>query len=131
MVRQDSGVTGIEQLAGRRLGAGQRGSSSEATSEEVMALLGIQPDWVRGTNAELANAIKGNRAIGFVKSSVGTRFDALMTDIATFTPIRVLGISEAQRALLPASTPRGWPSMSPTSPRCAPRSRRPIPSTSW
>lgn len=105
MVRQDSGVTSIEQLAGRRLGAGQRGSSTEATSEEVMALLGIQLDWVRGTNAELANAIKDNRAIGFIKSSVGTRFDALMTDIATFTPIRVLGISEEQRALLQEELP--------------------------
>lgn len=105
MVRQDSGVTSIEQLAGRRLGAGQRGSSTEATSEEVMALLSIEPEWVRGTNAELANAIKDNRAIGFIKSSVGTRFDALMTDIATFTPIRVLGISEEQRALLQAELP--------------------------
>lgn len=105
MVRQDSGVTDIAGLAGKRMGAGQRGSSTEATSEEVMALFGIQPDWVRGTNSELANAIKDERAIGFIKSSVGTRFDALMTDIATFTPIRVLGISDEQRAMLQENLP--------------------------
>jgi TRAP transporter TAXI family solute receptor len=105
MVRRDSGVTDIAGLAGKRLGAGQRGSSTEATSEEVMALFGIEPDWVRGTNAELANTIKDNRAIGFIKSSVGTRFDALMTDIATFTPIRVLGISPAQRDMLEENLP--------------------------
>ena len=105
MVRQDSGVTDIAQLEGKRMGAGQRGSSTEATSEEVMALFGIQPEWVRGTNSELANAIKDERAIGFIKSSVGTRFDALMTDIATFTPIRVLGISDEQRAMLQENLP--------------------------
>ena len=105
MVRQDSGVTSIAELAGKRMGAGQRGSSTEATSEEVMQLFGIAPDWVRGTNSELANAIKDNRAIGFIKSSVGTRFDALMTDIATFTPIRVLGITPEQRAMLEQNLP--------------------------
>ena len=35
-----------------------------------MKLLGVEPDWVRGTNGELADAIKGGRTIGFIKSAV-------------------------------------------------------------
>ena len=35
-----------------------------------MKLLGVELDWVRGTNGELADAIKGGRTIGFIKSAV-------------------------------------------------------------
>ena len=105
IVRQDSGVTSIADLAGQEFGPGQRGSSTEATSLQVMELLGVEPDWVRGTNGELADAIKDRRAIGFIKSAVGTKFDALTTDIATFTPVQVLGISDEQRATIAEELP--------------------------
>ena len=105
IVRRDAEIATIADLAGQRLGPGQRGSSTEDTSQQVMALFGIEPDWVRGTNGELADAIKDGRAIGFIKSAVGTRFDALTTDIATFTPVQVLGISDEQRALIEANLP--------------------------
>ena len=105
VVRQDSGVTSLEDLAGARFGPGQRGSSTEATSEDVMATLGFEPDWVRGSNSELAAAIKDDRAIGFIKSAVGTGFDALTTDIATFTPVQVLGLTDAQVATIETELP--------------------------
>lgn len=105
IVRQDSGVTSISDLAGQKFGPGQRGSSTEDTSLQVMQLLGFEPDWVRGTNGELADAIKDGRAIGFIKSAVGTKFDALTTDIATFTPVQVLGIDDEQRAKIAENLP--------------------------
>ena len=96
IVRRDAGVDSISDLSGVRYGPGQRGSSTEATAEEVMQLFGVSPDWVRGSNGELASAIKDGRANGFVKSAVGTSFDALTTDIATFTPVQVLGLNDQQ-----------------------------------
>ncbi|WP_420550469.1 TAXI family TRAP transporter solute-binding subunit [Litorivicinus lipolyticus] len=96
IVRRDAGVSEISQLSGVRYGPGQRGSSTEATAEEVMSLFGVTPEWVRGSNGELASAIKDGRANGFIKSAVGTSFDALTTDIATFTPVQVLGLSDQQ-----------------------------------
>jgi|TARA_R110002072_G_scaffold727_27_gene5408 hypothetical protein len=105
VVRRDSGITEISQLAGKRFGPGQRGSSTEATSVAVMNLFGVSPDWMRGSNGELAAAIKDGRAVGFIKSAVGTRFDALTTDIATFTPVQVLGINDAQKARIAAKLP--------------------------
>ncbi len=105
IVRQDSGVSTLEGLDGVRFGPGQRGSSTEATSEDVMTTFGIAPDWVRGSNGELAAAIKDDRAIGFIKSAVGTDFDALTTDIATFTPVQVLGLSDEQVAQIEAELP--------------------------
>ena len=105
IVRRDAGVNSLEDLNGKRFGSGQRGSSTEATAEEVLALFGVKPDWVRGSNGELAAAIKDNRALGFVKSAVGTKFDGLTTDIATFSPVKVLGLSEAQVKLLQEKLP--------------------------
>lgn len=105
IVRQDSEIDSIADLEGKRLGPGQRGSSTEATSLAVLDALDIKPDWVRGSNGELAAAIKDNRANGFIKSSVGKRFDALTTDIATFTPVQVLGIDEDQRAVIEEQLP--------------------------
>lgn len=105
IVRQDSGITSFEELNGARFGPGQRGSSTEATSQDVMSTFGIEPEWVRGSNGELAAAIKDNRATGFIKSAVGTSFDALTTDIATFTPVQVLGLSEEQTAMIREQLP--------------------------
>ncbi|MDA7427477.1 TAXI family TRAP transporter solute-binding subunit [Primorskyibacter aestuariivivens] len=105
VVRRDAGVNSLEDLAGQRFGPGQRGSSTEATSLEVLALFGVEPEWVRGSNGELAAAIKDNRAIGFIKSAVGTKFDALTTDIATFTPVQVLPVPEDKVAMIRENLP--------------------------
>ncbi|MGR3491010.1 MAG: TAXI family TRAP transporter solute-binding subunit [Shimia sp.] len=105
IVRQDSGITSFEDLNGARFGPGQRGSSTEATSQDVMSVFGIEPDWVRGSNGELAAAIKDNRATGFIKSAVGTSFDALTTDIATFTPVQVIGLSDEQVEMIQEQLP--------------------------
>lgn len=105
VVRRDSGITELAALDGQKFGPGMRGSSTEATSQEVFDLLQITPDWVRGTNAEQANAIKDDRSEGFVKSAVGTSFDALTTDIAAFTPLQVLGLSDEQESKIRAELP--------------------------
>lgn len=96
IVRRDSGVTSITDLAGQRFGPGRRGSSSEATSQEVLAVFGVEPEWARGSNGELASAIKDNRANGFIKSAIGTKFDALTTNIETFAPVQVLPVPDGK-----------------------------------
>lgn len=105
VMQRDGEYASISDLAGVTMGPGMRGSSTEATSEDVFSLLGVQPDWVRGTNGELANAIKDDRSEGFVKSAVGTRFDALTTDIAAFTPLQVVGLTDEEVAKIQEELP--------------------------
>jgi TRAP transporter TAXI family solute receptor len=105
IVRMDSGVNKISELTGKRFGPGMRGSSTEATTEAVYKLFDVKPNYVRGSNAELASAIKDNRSIGFVKSAVGVKFDALTLDIATFTPLKVLGLNDQQVELIRKNLP--------------------------
>jgi len=103
--REDAGYESLADLDGERFGPGQRGSSTEATSELVLDLFDVSPEWVRGTNGELANLIKDDRLAGFIKSAVGTDFDPLTTDIATLTPLKVLPISDEQADTIRAELP--------------------------
>ncbi len=96
IARQDCEVNSLSELTGIRLGPGMRGSATEATTLAIMKTLSIEPEWVRGSNGELANGIKDNRICGMIKSSVGNRYDALTTDIGTFTPLTAIGLNDTE-----------------------------------
>jgi TRAP transporter TAXI family solute receptor len=105
IVRKDSGVTDLSGLSGKKFNPGLRGSSTEKTSEAVFHLLGINIDPVRGSTSDIVNAIKDNRATGYVKSGAGVKLDGSSLDIATFTPIRVLSLSAAQAGKIEKEMP--------------------------
>ncbi|WP_370151907.1 TAXI family TRAP transporter solute-binding subunit [Ferrovibrio sp.] len=97
IVRNDSGVTSLAALKGKRFNPGLKGSATEKTAEAVFAALGIAPDYVRGSTTDIVDAMKDNRVLGTVKSGAGMKLDGSSLDIATFTPIRVLGLDAAQK----------------------------------
>lgn len=105
VVRADSNVKSLAELAGKRFNPGLKGSASEKTAESVFKLLGVAPDWVRGSTTDIVNSIKDNRVIGYVKSGAGNKLDGSSLDIATFTPVRVLGLSAEQKKLLADKMP--------------------------
>ncbi|HEX6957336.1 MAG TPA: TAXI family TRAP transporter solute-binding subunit [Ferrovibrio sp.] len=96
-VRADSGVTKLTELNGKRFNPGLKGSATEKTAEAVFKVLGIAPDYVRGSTTDIVDAIKDNRVIGTVKSGVGNKLDGSTLDIATFTPIKVLSLDAEQK----------------------------------
>lgn len=98
VVREDSGVTSLTDLADKRFNPGITGSATEATSEAVFEALGIAPDWARGSTGDVVNQIKDDRIVGYVKSGSGKRLDASSVDIATLTPVSLIGLSEEEAA---------------------------------
>ncbi|MPZ12476.1 MAG: TAXI family TRAP transporter solute-binding subunit [Kiloniellaceae bacterium] len=98
VVRKDAGIASLQDLAGKEFNPGISGSATEATAEKVFSLLGIEPGWARGSTGDVVNQIKDNRVIGYVKSGSGKRLDASSIDIATLTPISIVGLSDAQAA---------------------------------
>jgi TRAP transporter TAXI family solute receptor len=105
IVRKDSGVTKLADLAGKKFNPGLRGSSTEKTTEAVFNLLGIKVDAARGSTSDIVDAIKDNRAIGYVKSGAGTKLDGSSLDIATFTPIQVISLTPEQAAKIEKEMP--------------------------
>jgi len=105
VVRADAGVKSLADLNGKRLNPGIKGSATEKTAEAVFKVLGIAPDYLRGSTGEAVAAIKDNRAIGYVKSGAGLALDASSREIATFTPINIIGLSGAEKAKIGKAMP--------------------------
>lgn len=102
VMRQDAGVSTLEDLEGVRFNPGITGSGTEKTTEAVMRTLGIAPDYVRGSGGDIVDAMKDGRVMGAAKSGVGNNLDGSSMDIATFTPIDVLSLSGEQAEMLRA-----------------------------
>ncbi|WP_119165330.1 TAXI family TRAP transporter solute-binding subunit [Algihabitans albus] len=105
VVRSDAGVSELAALEGIRLNPGIRGSATEATTEAVFRTLGIELDYVRGSTSDIVAAVKDDRVAGYVKSGVGNKLDGSSLDIATFTDIQVIGLTEAQKGKLQEAMP--------------------------
>ncbi|WP_027967808.1 TAXI family TRAP transporter solute-binding subunit [Halomonas halocynthiae] len=105
VVRQDAGVDSMAGLEGVRLNPGITGSATEATTISVMETLGIEPDFVRGSTTDVVAGVKDNRMAGYVKSGVGEKLDGSSMDIATFTPIQVLSLTDEQAETLRTEMP--------------------------
>lgn len=105
VVRADSGIGTLAELDGRRFNTGLKGSATEKTTDSVFALLGIKPDVVRGSTGEITASVKDNRVLGYVKSGAGMKLDASTREIATFTPVKVLGLNDAQKAKIATAMP--------------------------
>jgi uncharacterized protein len=105
VVRADGGVKALTDLNGKRINPGIKGSATERTAESVFKVLGITPDYMRGSTGEAVAAIKDNRVIGYVKSGAGLALDASSREIATFTPVNIIGLTPAQRQTLDKAMP--------------------------
>ena len=105
IVRKDSGITDLKGLNGQRYNPGLKGSATEKTTEAVFEVLGIKPDYVRGSTTDIVTAVKDNHIKGYVKSGAGMKIDASSRDISTFTPIDILSLDKDQAALIQSKLP--------------------------
>ena len=106
VVREDSGVKTVYDLAGKAFNPGMRGSATEKTAEAILDALGVAPNFYRGGTDDTVASIKDNRIVGYVKSGAGVKnLDASTLDIATFTPIRLIGFSDKDIAKVQAKYP--------------------------
>jgi len=106
VVREDSGVKSVYDLAGKPFNPGIRGSATEKTVEAIMDALNIAPNFVRGGTEDAVAAIKDKRVVGYVKSGAGVdSLDASTLDLATFTSIRLLGFTPEDIAKVQAKYP--------------------------
>ncbi|MCG7852973.1 MAG: TAXI family TRAP transporter solute-binding subunit [Methanosarcinaceae archaeon] len=96
VVREDSGITKLEDLSGKKFSPGIRGSATESATKQIFNVLGIEPDYYIGGASDAVGAIKDNRIVGYVKTGVGTQLDSTTLDIMTLTKIRLISMTEKQ-----------------------------------
>jgi hypothetical protein len=105
VVRTDSEIGSLVDLNGKKFNPGLKGSATESTTEKVFEVLGITPDYVRGSTGDIVASVKDNRVNGYVKSGAGLKLDSSSRDIATMTSIRLLGLDASQQQKLAAAMP--------------------------
>ena len=94
VVREDSGVESLRDLAGERFIPGGAGSAGARFTVQVLEALGIQNDvTLLATDLnEGVQAVKNRRAVGFATASSAPA--AMVSEIAATTPIRLLSLDD-------------------------------------
>lgn len=90
IVRADSGITTLEGLNGQKFCPGLRGSATEQLVQQILGLVGVKPDYYRGSLADAVAALKDNRIVGYAKAGAGLYLDASTKEIQAFNKITIL-----------------------------------------
>jgi hypothetical protein len=96
VVREDSGITKLEDLEGKVFTPGQRGSATEQLAQQILEVLGIKPKYFRATLGDAVAAVKDGRNNGYVKAGSANSLDGTTLELKALTPIRLLGFNEGQ-----------------------------------
>lgn len=98
VVRQDSGVQSIRDLAGQRFVPGGAGSAGEQITRNILSSMGIveQVNLMTVDLSEGVPAVRNRRAVGFGTSS--TPPASMIQEIGATVPIRLLELSDADYA---------------------------------
>ncbi len=87
-VSQESGVTELKGLAGKKFSPGIRGSGAEQLTRQVFGALGIEPAWVPGTVKDAVEGIQNRQIAGYSKYGPGAGVDATLRELMVTTPMR-------------------------------------------
>ena len=103
VVRADSGVETVHDLAGRQFSAGFAGSSTNFVATEILRILGVDYEAYEADLGDAVNATKDDRIVGFVKSGISP--DSNLLDLSTATDIRIISFSPEDIATISNEMP--------------------------
>ncbi|MBC7164293.1 MAG: TAXI family TRAP transporter solute-binding subunit [Roseovarius sp.] len=95
-VTEESGVTSLEDLDGKKFNPGIRGSSAETLTTNVLSMFDIKPDLVHGSVGDAVEGIKNRQIIGYSKYGAADSVDATLQELMTSTRMRLIGFTEEQ-----------------------------------
>jgi uncharacterized protein len=108
-VQQDSGITDVMQLEGKKFIAGGKGTFCEGRTRRIFELLGLDGK-VETVDVELSaasNAMRNDRVTGFATCS--SHPTPQLVELATTNPLTVLSFTDAQREAILKADPMSGP----------------------
>lgn len=99
-VRQDSGVTSLADLAGKKFSPGIRGSGTETLMRESFKLFKIPVELTPGSVKDAVEATQNRQIVGYAKNGVGPLLDPTVRELIVTTPMRLLGFTPEQEDLV-------------------------------
>ncbi|WP_373089398.1 TAXI family TRAP transporter solute-binding subunit [Sneathiella sp.] len=98
VVREDSGIKTVAELAGKKFTPGQRGSGTEQLAIQMLEVINVKPEFYRASLADAVAAVKDNRSNGYVKAGGTGVLDGSTLELMAFTPIRLLNFTDDEVA---------------------------------
>ncbi|WP_297781827.1 TAXI family TRAP transporter solute-binding subunit [uncultured Roseovarius sp.] len=99
-VRQDSGITNLQELDEKNFTPGIRGSGGEALISAAFELFEIEPNYIYGTVTDAKEGVANGQLVGYSKYAAANRVDAALQELMTSTDMRLLGFNAEQQALI-------------------------------
>lgn len=97
-VSQESKISSLRELAGKKINPGIRGSGAEQLTRQVFAALGVEPAFQPGTVKDAVEAIQNRQIVGYSKYGPGRGVDATLRELMVTTPMRLLSFSADDQA---------------------------------
>ena len=95
-VTEDSGVTSLEGLDGKKFNPGIRGSAAETLTTEVLSMFDIDAQLVHGAVGDAVEGIMNRQIIGYSKYGAADSVDATLQELMTSTKMRLIGFTPEQ-----------------------------------
>ena len=95
-VTEESGVTTLDELDGKKFNPGIRGSAAETLTTGVLSMFDINADLVHGAVGDAVEGIKNRQIIGYSKYGAANSVDATLQELMTSTKMRLIGFTEEQ-----------------------------------
>ena len=95
-VTEESGVTTLDELDGKKFNPGIRGSAAETLTTGVLSMFDINADLVHGAVGDAVEGIKNRQIIGYSKYGSANSVDATLQELMTSTKMRLIGFTEEQ-----------------------------------
>ncbi|WP_239494760.1 TAXI family TRAP transporter solute-binding subunit [Roseovarius amoyensis] len=93
---EESGVTSLEELDGKKFNPGIRGSAAETLTTTVLSMFVINADLVHGAVGDAVEGIKNRQIIGYSKYGAANSIDATLQELMTSTEMRLIDVTEEQ-----------------------------------
>ncbi|MGC8203165.1 TAXI family TRAP transporter solute-binding subunit [Aliiroseovarius sp. PTFE2010] len=95
-VTEDSGVTTLRELAGKKFNPGIRGSAAETLTTNVLSMFDVDANLVHGAVGDAVEGIKNRQLVGYSKYGAANSVDSTLQELMTSTKMRLLGFTQEE-----------------------------------
>jgi len=102
---QGEEIETLYDLHGKKFSAGIAGSVTELNIRRQFDALGIEPDWVSASYADVIEMARNGQIVGFARGSADGKLDSSMLDLHAEVGIKILGWPEEDLGTVLAAAP--------------------------
>lgn len=93
-VTQESGITSLSDLAGKKFNPGGTGGSAEDLCKKILALFNVEPNYFTASQSDAADAYSNKEIVGTVK--LGPTVDSYVMQLNAASKVNIISMSDEE-----------------------------------